>query len=683
MEYAVKYGIWNIGQYDTKLAEKLCRSGYSPLTAAVLCSRGCTDPADAEAFLSAQGPLHDPMELKEMDIAAHRVRQALNSGEHIAVYGDYDVDGITATCLLTEFLRSQGGHVSYYIPGRIEEGYGLNIPAIDTLRSQGVSLIVTVDCGITANREADYCREVGMDLIITDHHECKAQLPSAVAVVDPHRPDRTYPHTDLAGVGVAFKLACAILGDQQVILNRFSDLLCLGTVADVMPLTGENRAFVSCGLQALSDNPRPGVAALLAECGGERAITANTVGYTLAPRINAAGRMGQVELATELFLTTDPQRAAALAKELCALNRRRQEVEADIYREAAAMLPKEKPNAIVLAGENWHQGVVGIVASRLAEEYACPTYLICLDGDHGKASSRSYGGFNLFASLNAHSELLENFGGHELAAGFTIDRHNIDAFREGVTKMADEFAMSGQRKAALEVDCAVSPAMLTERGVSSLDQLEPCGAGCPKPVFYMDRMLVEQLSEVGGGKHLRLKLSRDGSSFPAIFFSTTALKAHVEAGDRIQIAFTPQINEFRGMRSVQLNMVDLRPDSAGADNLYRKFSAGQRLTKAEAQALLPDRADFSDLWRYLAANAAGGQLAEDLHDLSGRLTGRLGREFTVSGLRLMLDVFRERGLMQCSVSHGTAYITLTKTDGKVDLNLSPILISLTKQKDGE
>ena len=377
-------------------------------------------------------------------------------------------------------------------------------------------------------------------------------------------------------------------------------------------------------------------------------------------------------------------RAEYLAKELCSLNRQRQDVEAGIYRQAVDMLPKEKPNAIVLAGEDWHQGVVGIVASRLAEEYACPTFLICLDGDKGKASSRSYGGFNLFASLQAHSDLLESFGGHELAAGFTIHRDNIDAFREGVLAMADEFVASGQRKAALEIDCAVHPRMLTEKGVASLDQLEPCGAGCPKPVFFMDDMLVDQLSEVGGGKHLRLRLSRDGSIFTAIFFSTTAAKAGVEPGNRIQIAFTPQINEYRGMRSVQLNMVDLRQaHENGPEALYRKFAAGQALTAEEAALLLPDRADFSDLWRYVAANATNEQYTDTLEHLCRTLTEGLGREFSPNRLRLCLDVFRERGLVTCHVSHGTVYLTLSRTQGKVDLNQSPILISLTQYKDGE
>ena len=470
----MKYGIWNISQFDKKEKDALCRAGYSALTARVLCSRGYGAPEDARQFLSASSLMPDPLLMQDMDKAVDRLRLALQRGEHIAVFGDYDVDGITATCLLTEFLRGQGGHVTCYIPGRIEEGYGLNEQAITGLKEQGVTLIVTVDCGITANQEAVFCREQGVDLIITDHHECKDELPCAAAVVDPHRKNDGYPHQNLAGVGVAFKLASAIAGSQEVVLEQFSDLLCLGTVADVMPLTGENRTFVVRGLKALTETPRPGIVALMAECGCDsRQVTASTIGYTLAPRINAAGRMGQVEYAIELFLTKDPAKARDLARSLCALNRQRQDVEAEIYREAVGMLEgQSSPSAIVLAGESWHQGVVGIVASRLAEEYGCPAYLICLDGDRGKASSRSYGGFNLFSSLETMSDLLESYGGHELAAGFTIGRGEIDAFREKVQKLAEEFVASGQQKAALEIDCSVEPRLLTEENVVELDALE-------------------------------------------------------------------------------------------------------------------------------------------------------------------------------------------------------------------
>ena len=678
----MKYGTWNISQFDTEHLQDLCDAGYSPLTARVLCSRGYTDPEMAKTFLGAAESMPEPEKMQDMEKAAARVRLALQRGETIAVFGDYDVDGITATCLLTEFLRSQGGKVEYYIPGRIEEGYGLNEGAIAGLKEKGVSLIVSVDCGITATKEAEFCLREGVDLIITDHHECKDELPCAVAVVDPHRKDDTYPHRNLAGVGVAFKLAAAVVGNQQIILDRFSDLLCLGTVADVMPLVGENRVFVTKGLQTLTHNPRPGIVALMEECGIDGTeVTASTIGYTLAPRINAAGRMGQVELATELFLTSEPARAAELAKALCQLNRRRQEVEAQIYREAQGMLRGEKtPAAIVLAGESWHQGVVGIVASRLAEEYNCPAYLICLDGDHGKASSRSYGGFNLFASLEQLSHLLHSYGGHELAAGFTIGRQQIDAFREEVCKLAAGFVASGQQRAWLMIDCCVEPELLTEENVQALEQLEPCGAGCPKPVMYMKDLTVTQLSEVGGGKHLRLRLSRDGVDLGAIFFSATAARCGIAVGDCVEAAFTPQINEFRGIRSVQLNLVDIRPDQGEQWRIYERYAASQPVSAREISCLVPERSDFAVLWRYLSAQAENGLLQEDRTALAEKMKQITHSDWTAALVQICLDVLRERGLITFSGACSTLQIAVCPSVGKVDLEQSPIMLNLRQQK---
>ena len=437
----VKYGIWNVNEPDVSAVNTLVRTGYAPLAAMVLASRGICDSTQAHKYLDCNAPLPDPFLMTDMDKAAGRVGLAMAMGEKIAVFGDYDVDGITATCLLTDFLRRHGANVVSYIPGRLEEGYGLNPIAIHQLHREGVQLIITVDCGITAISEAQLCRELGIDLVITDHHECKDTLPYAIAVVDPHRPDGGYPHKNLSGVGVAFKLASALCGDQEEVLRDYADMVCLGTVADVMPLQGENRVFVARGLESLSHTKRPGIAALMAESGCDaKNISASSIGFMLAPRINAAGRMGKIDLAVELFLTNDPVRATEVARQLCDLNRQRQSVESEIYDQAVSMLPAgPPPEAIVLADESWHQGVVGIVASRIAEEYACPAFLICLDGEHGKASSRSHGGFNLFASLTALSSLLESYGGHELAAGFTINRSNIPEFRRQVCQLAAAF----------------------------------------------------------------------------------------------------------------------------------------------------------------------------------------------------------------------------------------------------
>lgn len=686
----LKYGTWTISSYVPADAQGLCEAGFSPITAALLCSRGYRTPGAAREFLSCSTPLSSPFDLLDMDKAAARLKLALQRREHIAVFGDYDVDGITATCLLTEFLRSRGGHVTSYIPARLEEGYGLNALAIDTLKKQGVELIVTVDCGITANQEAQLCRKLGIDLVITDHHECKTELPEAIALVDPHRKDQPQPVTEMAGVGVAFKLAAAIAGSQEKLLDEYCDLLCLGTVADVMPLVGENRTMVARGLKALENPRRVGLAALMAECSIQRGpITAGIVGYTLAPRINAAGRMGEVDVAVELFLTRDATRAVELAAHLCRLNRRRQEIESSIYQSAVAKLPVGgPPDAIVLADESWHQGVVGIVASRMAEEYSCPTFLICLDGDKGKASSRSYGGFNLFRSLEQLSALLESYGGHELAAGFTIRRACIEPFREKILQLCGEFRRSEQCSAALQIDCEIPPQLLTIANIQALGDLEPCGAGCPRPVLCMSGLHVTELGEVGGGKHLRLRLSKGPYSWGAIFFSTNAQRAAVAQGDIVDAAFTPQVNEYRGVRTVQLNIVDIRPDETirraqtHDRALYQRHLAGDALSCAEAGELLPARQDFVAVWRYLSAFCQDEQLAEELGCLSRKISRCTGLALSPAKTRVCLDVFAEQGLLQLEQRPKALHIRLCAGGRKVDLEQSPILIHLKEQKAG-
>lgn len=688
----MKFETWSVGEFSPQEVEALCQAGYSPLTARVLSSRGLHTPKDARQYLAGAEALLDPFLLKEMDAACARIQRALDRHEKIVVYGDYDVDGITATCLLSDFLRSEGADCSEYIPGRIGEGYGLNEAAIRTLAQQGTKLIVTVDCGITAVEEARLCRALGVDLVVTDHHECKQEMPQCAAIVDACRPDRTYPHDSLCGVGIAFKLAAALCGNQERILERYGDLLCLGTVADVMPLQGENRTFVIRGLDMIRSPRRVGIAALLHECGCDRQnITANTVGYILAPRINAAGRMGKVEVATELFFTRDAGRASELAAELCALNRERQTIETQIYQQALQRIGnRDKQEAIVLADESWHQGVVGIVASRLAEDCGCPAFLICLDGEHGKASSRSFGGFNLFASLSELSDLLENYGGHELAAGFTIRRDHIEDFRRAICTLAKRYRLSGQAQSALHCDCTVQAGLLTEANILGLDQLEPCGNGCPKPVFCMQRLTVEQIFAVGGGKHLRLRLrAENGQSLQCIFFSVSVLRAAIDIGDCIDVAFTPQINEFRGVRSVQLCLTDirlsdpLRTETDAERKLYRKHADRMQLSGSEAAKLLPIRQDFVAVWRYLISQNENGTVCEEAGCLSRKIS-RYGRvQLGLSRTRICLDVFAEQGLISLQEVRNYLTITIHQPQRKVDLNQSQIIRVLSKQKESD
>ncbi len=680
----VKYGIWNVNEPDPGAVNSLVRAGYAPLAAMVLASRGICDSDHAHKYLDCDTPLLDPFLMTDMDKAAGRVGLAMAMGEKIAVFGDYDVDGITATCLLTDFLRRHGAQVVSYIPGRLEEGYGLNPIAIRQLHAEGVQLIITVDCGITAIEEAELCRDLGIDLVITDHHECKETLPYAAAVVDPHRLDGGYPHKNLSGVGVAFKLAAALSGDQEEVLRDYADMVCLGTVADVMPLQGENRVFVARGLQSLAHTKRPGIAALMAESGCEaKNISASSIGFMLAPRINAAGRMGQIDLAVELFLTEDPIRAAEVAKQLCDLNRQRQSVESEIYDQAVAMLPSgQPPEAIVLADESWHQGVVGIVASRIAEEFACPAFLICLDGEHGKASSRSHGGFNLFASLTALAPLLESYGGHELAAGFTITRSNIPEFRRQICQLAAAFYSDDTPRTSLDVDCAISPELLTIPNIDSLAVLEPCGNSCPKPLLMMKNLTIERITMVGGGRHMRLRLRSGRFGLNAIYFSANPAAVSIQTGDVVDIAFTPQVNEFRGERSVQMNVQDIRPsccaDCSPEAAGYRAMIAG-RLTREIAAALLPERATLAMVWRYLAASAA--EIEESPICLCRKIVRWTGKPLSLGQLMTCLDIFRDVGLLEATRIHKHLHIRLTPGDTKADLTASQTMQRLLQVKE--
>ena len=681
----MKYGIWNIAQPDISAVNTLVGCGYSPLTAMVLASRGIPTEADAKRYLDCNCSLIDPFLMTDMALAAGRVGLAMSRGEKIAVFGDYDVDGITATCLLTDFLRRHGSDCVSYIPGRLEEGYGLNPIAIRQLHGEGVKLIITVDCGITAVAEAELCRELGIDLVITDHHECKDILPEAIAVVDPHRPDGGYPHKNLSGVGVAFKLAAALSGSQEEVLDEYADMVCLGTVADVMPLQGENRVFVARGLQSLRHTKRVGIAALMAESGcAPETVNASSIGFMLAPRINAAGRMGQIDLAVELFLTDDPHRAAELARALCELNRQRQAVESDIYAQAISMLPQGSvPEAIVLADESWHQGVVGIVASRISEEFSCPAFLICLDGEHGKASSRSYGGFNLFASLTALSPLLESYGGHELAAGFTITRANIPEFRRQICALAAGFYSDDTPRTALDVDCVIQPELMTIPNIESLSALEPCGNGCPKPVLAMTNLIIERISMVGNGRHMRLRLRRGRYALNAIYFSATPESTSVQTGDAVDVAFTPQINEHRGERTVQMNILDIRPSCTAAcspeTGCYRALQE-DRLTAQIAQVLLPSRATLAMVWRYLAA-AANPTVEEAPMCLCRKIVRWSGTALSLGQLMTCLDIFRDVELLE--IQRMRKYITIRLTPGtkKADLNESQTLQRLLRTKE--
>ena len=678
----MRYKQWKIAHPSPEGRAQLERAGIPSLLAYVLSARGVTEPEQAWKLLTpGEEPLLDPMLLKDMDRAVLRVGRALKTGELMAVYGDYDVDGITSTCLLTDCLTRLGGRVRSYIPDRLEEGYGLNEEAVLHLAQQGVTLIITVDCGITAAREVEFARELGIDVVITDHHECKQAIPEAAAVVDPHRPDCPYPFKGLAGVGVALKLAMAAAGPDRagLVFREYADLAAVGTVADVMPMTGENRTIVQTGLAALAHPRRVGLAQLMEEAGlGDKPVTSVSIGYTLAPRINAAGRMGQADLAAELLLTRDPGRAAALAQELCALNRERQTIECEIFQECVQRLERRPQSGIILlADEHWHQGVVGIVASRLTEKYSCPAFMVCLDQGIGKGSCRSWGGVNLFHLLTQCQDLLEGFGGHAMAAGFTVREENIPALERRLRQLVLEERAGEELPSLLEIDAAVLPQELTVEAVEALDALEPCGAGNPRPVLVLTGAHVISAAQVGRGRHLKLRLEGRGVPLDAIFFSVDGSELGLTPGCRVDVAFYPQINDFRGVRSVQLQVVDLRHAMTRAQleqSIYEKYRRGEPLSPQEAQSLLPTRAEFVCLWRYLERQCAGQTFLEDTLARIAQKSARSGGQSERPNHTLVcLEVMEERGLISLERQSGRVQITLHRLEHKVDLNASAIL----------
>ena len=597
---------WKIPYAQPYIPEALCAAGYAPLLAALLHVRGIDTPEQAKEFLYGDAALlHDPMLLHGMDRAVERLRRAIEAGESVAVFGDYDVDGITSTCVLTDYLRSRGLSVRAYIPDRISEGYGLNPDAVRRLSGQGVTLIVSVDCGITAIEETQLANELGMDVIITDHHECGGQtVPDAVAVVDPKQPDCTYPNPGLAGVGVAFKLLCALDGDCAEMLRRYADLVAIGTVADVMPLQGENRFLVAEGLRRINTCPRPGVQALLEESGASgRTVTATTVGFTLAPRINAAGRLGETAVAAKLLLTDDPAQAQQYARDLCDLNRRRQALEQQIWDEAserAELFDLNQP--LVLDSDEWHQGVIGIAASRLSEAFHLPTVMIRFDGDRGKGSCRSFGGFNLYQALAACSDYLEGFGGHALAAGLTIRRENIAGFRRAFAKYYRENPAA--EPPALDCDLRISdPGLLSMENVAALRLLEPCGTANPRPLLAMTAARLQSVTPIGGGKHLRLSLRKAGHVFDCVYFSCTLDALGVRPGDWVDAAFCPQINEFRSRTSVQLLISAIRRSET--PELCAAILNRERIDAWDAVDLCPARQEFVKVYKALRGGLSG------------------------------------------------------------------------------
>lgn len=673
---------WEVRPLDKERAAAFAQTYGVPFFLAMLMNiRGLDDAAHLREFLGEGEPLSDPFLLKDMDKAAARITRAVDNMEKIAVYGDYDADGVTSTAMLYSYLETRGADVIFYIPQREGEGYGMNIGAVEYLKEQGVTLIVTVDNGISSVQEVARANELGIDVVVTDHHRPQEILPDAVAVVDAYRPDDTSPYKHFSGVGIAFKLLMALedgAGDVEDLLEAYSDLAAIGTIGDIVPLTGENRTLIRAGLERLSQSDRPGVQALLENAGvAGKALTSTNVAFTLVPRINATGRMGAPERAVRLLISGYEEEAEVLSEEICADNEERRRVEAEIAEAAFADIEAKgymKDRVVVVDGENWHHGVIGIVASRVTERCGKPCMIISRGETEAKGSGRSIEGFSLFEAICACGDLLIKFGGHPMAAGITLKPENIEAFRKRINQYAAEHFPQMPTQ-TVTLDCKLNPAALSVSMAQSLTQLEPFGNGNPQPVFGLFNMELSNVTPVGGGGHLRLTLEKNGAVITAMRFNTKPEELPYHIGDKIDLAVQLEAREFRGQPSLTVIVRDMKFAAFNTEKniaslaSFEKWQRGEVLSAEDKNRLYPDRACLAAIYR--ALRTVNGKETDQV-----RFVSQFGKDMTLGLFKTALLVFEERGLVHSEIADDTFTATLIETSGKTDITRSPVLLAL-------
>lgn len=673
---------WEVRPLDKERAAAFAQTYGVPFFLAMLMNiRGLDDAAHLREFLGEGEPLSDPFLLKDMDKAAARITRAVDNMEKIAVYGDYDADGVTSTAMLYSYLETRGADVIFYIPQREGEGYGMNIGAVEYLKEQGVSLIVTVDNGISSVQEVARANELGIDVVVTDHHRPQEILPDAVAVVDAYRPDDTSPYKHFSGVGIAFKLLMALedgAGDVEDLLEAYSDLAAIGTIGDIVPLTGENRTLIRAGLERLSQSDRPGVQALLENAGiAGKTLTSTNVAFTLVPRINATGRMGAPERAVRLLISGYEEEAEVLSEEICADNEERRRVEAEIAEAAFADIEAKgymKDRVVVVDGENWHHGVIGIVASRVTERCGKPCMIISRGETEAKGSGRSIEGFSLFEAICACGDLLIKFGGHPMAAGITLKPENIEAFRKRINRYAAEHFPQMPTQ-TVTLDCKLNPAALSVSMAQSLTQLEPFGNGNPQPVFGLFNMELSNITPVSGGGHLRLTLEKNGAVITAMRFNTKPEELPYHIGDKIDLAVQLEAREFRGQPSLTVIVRDMKFAAFNTEKniaslaSFEKWQRGEVLSAEDKNRLYPDRACLAAIYR--ALRTVNGKETDQV-----RFVSQFGKNMTLGLFKTALLVFEERGLVHSEIADDTFTATLIETSGKTDITRSPVLLAL-------
>lgn len=689
----------------------------NPIVAQLLYNRGYTDPKAVETFIKLEEEMfHNPFEMADMSKGVERIISAIRNKEKITIYGDYDVDGVTSVCTLYLFLRSKGADVEYYIPNRAGEGYGVSVGAIDSIKENGTTLIITVDTGVTANAEVEYAKNIGIDFVVTDHHECHADLPLAEAVINPHRQDCQYPFKELAGVGVVFKLISAcesvLSGDSLLkatfrVVREYADLVCIGTIADVMPIKEENRIIVKYGLSMINKTGRVGLAALIEAASGNGRdqrrkkrvkITSGFVGFTLAPRINAAGRVRSASIAVELFLSNNREEAERIAGILCDANKERQAEENKIMQEAYRKIEEldiDNSPVIVLDADDWHHGVIGIVSSRITEKYSRPSILVSFEGnegetsgaDVGKGSGRSIKGLNLVEALCHCSEYLVKFGGHELAAGLSVTRENLPAFREKINEFARQNLSREDMVPTIEADMEIAYQDINLGLAESIQSiLEPFGIGNPIPMFIVRGVNLVELSGVSDGKHSRIVIGDGRRTTSAMFFSNSPSSLGVSVGDKVDCLFSIDINEWQDRRNEQLIIRDIKPamsqQSIYANELMRFDEIRRGATYTRSEDVLPDREDCVAVFTYLKrTHHQTGIDTYGARDLAAKVSqASAPRQIGYIKLKFIIMVFRELNIVGIEEQGEDVYkFSFHFSGSKRDLDKSGILRKLRSQ----
>lgn len=671
---------WLTAHIDKDLAAQVAEShSLDPFVSLILASRGITDFEDVEEFFEPDFCFCDPYLITDMDKAVERIEKAIQEKEKICVFGDYDADGVTSTTLMYSYLSSRNADVIYYIPDRVSEGYGMNCDAIKKLYEQGVKLIVTVDNGISAIEEIDYAKTLGIDCVVTDHHKVGDTLPNAVAVVDPHREDCNLHFKDWAGVGVAFKVVCALeKGDYSEILNNYADIIAIGTVADVVDLKDENRAIVKYGVAKINTNPCNGVNALRQIAGvSEKPLNAVGVTFSLAPRINAAGRIESAETALKLLLCDDLKSALDIAEQVDICNRKRHDFENEIMQAAVRHIESndmlKHSKVIVVCGEGWHHGVIGIVAARITEKYGKPTIVITFEGDEGTGSARSIDGFSVYDAIKSCEDMLTHFGGHTMAAGLGIKRENVEDFFISINEYAKTIE---DAVPTLMLDCKLNPAYINASLVETLETLEPFGAGNPQPLFGIFGVRLSTIQPVGEGKHLRLGFTKANTQFTAMKFGATLNDFPFREGDIVDLAVRIEKNEFRGEIKASVQIRDIRFSGVDEDKLfksmelYEKYKRREKLNSQEAKFITPTREFLLGVFNFLKSYNVW---SFDIETMLIRAKCPIEKYCT---MQVSVDVLIELGLIRKE----NETLIFDGNDKKADLSNSEILKELNEMQ---